>query len=233
MQVVDFHAHILPEMDDGSKNVQMSIEMLNRMREQGVDTVVATPHFYGHRESVSRFLNRRRVSYEKLCAECSEDLPNIMLGAEVAFFSGLSELEDLNKLCVEDTDVLLVEMPFAPWTGYEYDAIVSLCLDRHLRVVLVHYERFAKMQLNNTYYEKILRLPVKIQISAESLLPVLKRQRWLNMFRDGTAQLLGSDCHNLSNRAPNLGIARGVVKKKLGERVLDEIDRQSLDLLNH
>ena len=44
--MIDFHSHILPEMDDGSKDAKMSLAMLQMEREQGVTEVVFTPHFY-------------------------------------------------------------------------------------------------------------------------------------------------------------------------------------------
>lgn len=51
--MIDFHSHILPGMDDGSKSTQESLEMLDMLRAQGVDTVAATPHFYA-RENLRR-----------------------------------------------------------------------------------------------------------------------------------------------------------------------------------
>ena len=50
--MLDFHTHILPGVDDGSRNVDESMQMLARMKEQGVSQVVATPHFYADDESV-------------------------------------------------------------------------------------------------------------------------------------------------------------------------------------
>ena len=60
--MTDLHTHILPGMDDGAKDAQMSIAMLRAQRDQGVDTVVLSPHFYGDREDVDRFLRRRNLS---------------------------------------------------------------------------------------------------------------------------------------------------------------------------
>lgn len=45
MGVIDFHSHILPGIDDGSRNVETSIGMLWMCKEHGVDTMIATPHF--------------------------------------------------------------------------------------------------------------------------------------------------------------------------------------------
>ena len=54
--MIDFHSHILPEMDDGSKDVKMSLAMLQMEREQGVTEVVFTPHFYAQQDTVAHFL---------------------------------------------------------------------------------------------------------------------------------------------------------------------------------
>ena len=63
---VDFHSHILPGMDDGAKTPEESLQMLRMERDQGVDTVVLTPHFYRDRERPEQFLARRRASAEAL-----------------------------------------------------------------------------------------------------------------------------------------------------------------------
>ena len=44
--MIDIHTHILPGLDDGSSSIEESEKMLCMLSEQGVDTVVATPHFY-------------------------------------------------------------------------------------------------------------------------------------------------------------------------------------------
>ena len=56
--MLDFHTHILPGVDDGSRNVDESMQMLAKMKEQGVSQVVATPHFYADDESVERRIHR-------------------------------------------------------------------------------------------------------------------------------------------------------------------------------
>lgn len=230
--VIDFHSHILPQMDDGSKSVEMSLKMLGSARAMGVDAVVATPHFYGHRESVSTFLARRERSWRQLSqAMAGKDLPAVFLGAEAAFFSGLTKTEGLEELCANGTGTLLLEMPFAAWTGYELDAVSTLCLDRGYQVVLAHLERFVPLQRDEGLLERLLGLPLWVQINAEALLPITKRKRWVEMFREGRAHLLGSDCHNLDRRPPNLGAGRKLLERKAGKEVLEAIDTLGARLL--
>lgn len=219
--VIDLHSHVLPKMDDGSKSVEMSLEMLRSARNMGVDAMVATPHFYGFRESSSTFLERREHSFQRLSRALEDGPPAILLGAEVEFFSGITELENLDCLCANGTKTLLLEMPFAPWTGYELDVVSTLCLDRGYHVVLAHLERFVPLQKDMEVLERILSLPLWVQINAEALLHITKRGRWVELFREGRAHLLGSDCHNLTSRPPNLDAARRVLGRKVPQALAD------------
>ena len=109
--MIDFHSHILPGMDDGSKNIEESLALLRMLAEQGVKKVVATPHFYANDESVEKFLARRQQSYESLRAALPAGMPEILLGAEVRYYQGISRLKELKELCVQGSNLLLLERP--------------------------------------------------------------------------------------------------------------------------
>ena len=138
--VIDFHTHILPKIDDGSRSTDMSLEMLHRIRAGGTDVIVATPHFYGNREDVSSFLSRRAKSYEELSEQLDGAVPHIILGAEVAFYSGLLSV-DYSKLCIAGTNTLLLEMPHSP---ADFQTLISALLKMRYDapgVILRHVER--------------------------------------------------------------------------------------------
>ena len=231
LPVIDLHTHVLPKMDDGSKSSEMSLDMLHAMHAQGTDIAVASPHYYARHESIERFLERREHSLDRLHQVLDDNCPQVLTGAEVAFFFGIEEVPELDQLCIGQSRTLLLEMPFAAWGDYELHAVSSLCLDRGFQVVLAHIERFVSFQKGSDTAERILTLPVYLQINAETLLPLLSRGRWLQMFEQGRAQLLGSDAHNLTSRAPNTGKAREVIKKKLGSAALQRIDTYASKLI--
>ena len=110
--MIDFHSHILPGMDDGSKNVEESLQILKLMADQGIDKVAATPHFYASLsgESPEEFLIRRNTAEQMLRERIKneEGLPQIFCGAEVKYFRGMSGVEDLKKLTLQGTELLLV-----------------------------------------------------------------------------------------------------------------------------
>ena len=103
--LIDFHTHILPGIDDGSRNIEMSLNMLAAQREQQVDEIVATPHFYAQKDSVEEFLLRRQCSYEKLKTKMAETNldQKLHLAAEVYYFQGIGSAGMIPKLCVEGT----------------------------------------------------------------------------------------------------------------------------------
>ena len=57
--MIDFHSHILPGIDDGSPDVETSLRMIAAQQRQGIDTVIATSHFYASQRTPSHFLERR------------------------------------------------------------------------------------------------------------------------------------------------------------------------------
>ena len=139
--LIDLHSHVLPQFDDGSPDVGTSAAMLRREAEQGVDVVCATSHYYAHREGIDTFCERRAEAMERLAVVLTEDLPQVLPAAEVAYFPRMEE-QDLTPLCIQGTRTLLLEMSFADWTSLQAEAVEALVQDCGYQVVLVHPERF-------------------------------------------------------------------------------------------
>ena len=230
MAVIDFHSHILPGMDDGSKNSEMSIQMLEMAGRQGVDVMLATSHFYASQNSPEKFLMRRKESAERLYAHDLQGLPRILLGAEVSFFSGIGQTNGIEKLCIENTNLLLLEMPFCAWSNHTlYE--VELLYKRGMIPVIAHLERFYSLQRDKDMISRLLDMPVYVQINAECLQTISGRWRALSPFRKGEAHFLGSDCHNMTSRPPNCGKGREILAKKLGAHELARMDQKASALL--
>ena len=224
--MVDLHTHILPEIDDGSDGVDTSLAMLRREAEQGVTVVCATSHYYAKHSSIPAFCERRAEAMERLSAVLTEDLPRVLPAAEVAYFPRMEE-QDLTPLCIQGTRTLMLEMPFADWTSLQAEAVEALVLDCGYQVVLVHSERFCFSKSNRHQLEKLAELPIGLQINAGSLLRWGTRRLALDLLQLAHWPLLGSDCHNLTSRPPNLKEGRKVVMQKLGEAFLDQMDRNA------
>lgn len=228
--MIDFHSHILPSIDDGSKSAEMSLQMVSALASQGVDTVAATSHFYATERTPQRFLQRRAEAYDRLKAVLPEDAPRILLGAEVLYFPGISRMEELPQLCLEGTDLLLLEMPFTAWNERMIREVDELSRSGVCRIVMAHIERYYFKQPVSAL-DSFLEQDVLMQSNAEFFLSLRTRHKALKLLREGRIHLLGTDCHNMSSRAPRMADARALIRKRLGDEMLGEIDALGEELL--
>ena len=231
LKVIDFHSHILPGIDDGSRDVGTSLAMLSEAKKQGVDVMIATPHFYAWEERMDDFLAKREAACEALFLQKPADAPEILVGAEVAFFKGIGRAEQTDELTVEGTEVILLEMPFRAWQSAEVDEVLYLAKHRGKTVVLAHLERYLGFSENKKLIKMMLDMPFLVQINAEALLDRHLRGKAIKLFKKGQAHLLGSDCHGMHRRPPNLSAGREVIEKRLGAECLARIDRTGTELI--
>ena len=230
MTFTDWHSHILPNVDDGSRDVAESLRLLEMLAEQGVGKVIATPHFIADNESVSAFIKRRNDSYNRLKEVANKGMPEIVLGAEVAYYSGISRLSNLKELCIDRTGLLLLEMPFSVWREYTLKEVVEIATAKNIVVILAHIERYLKLQPYKTL-EQLMEIGVLMQVNASYFAELRTRRKALSLLKKGGIQFLGSDCHNLTSRAPKLGTAYEVIKNKFGEDFVWQMNEYGNSLL--
>lgn len=220
--MIDWHSHILPGIDDGSQSVEESIAMLKMLSEQGVSEVIATPHFLANNETVENFLARRNDSYEKLKEQLFDGAPAVRLGAEVAYYSGISRLPELKQLCIEGSKCLLLEMPMTKWTEYTLKEIDELAHRGKINLVLAHVDRYQHLQSAKTW-ERLCESGCIMQANASSFIRLLARRRMIKLAGLQMVHCIGSDCHNTTARAPKIGKAFEIIEKRLGNRYLEKI----------
>lgn len=228
--MIDWHSHILPKMDDGSRDAAESTELLKMLSRQGADTVAATPHFYANDESVGKFLERRQIAFEDIQAQSFEGAPKILLGAEVKYYQGISRMSDLSKLCIEGSRLLLLEMSMSKWTEYTVRELVELSGSGEVTVMLAHVERFLKLQSNNTM-DRLYDSGILMQVNASFFTDIGTRRRALSLLKDQAIHFIGSDCHNVTSRPPCIGKAFEIIKKKFGDDFVDQINEHGYSML--
>ena len=145
--MIDFHTHILPRMDDGSRRMAETQKMLKMEYDQGVRQVVASSHFYAQHEFPETFLDRRgrrlaRVREILHEEEWGQEM-QIFGGAEVLYYNGMADSPMLPSLCIEGTDTLLLEMPFSQWDKEVYREVRKIIEHRRIKVILAHVERYS------------------------------------------------------------------------------------------
>lgn len=210
-------------MDDGSHSVAESVSMMEMLASQGIDIVVATPHFYANDETVDSFLQRRKNAYEMLKEALPENSPKLILGAEVRYYQGISRMENLKALRVEGTKVLLLEMPMTVWTEYMVRELVEMAGRTRVKVVLAHVERYLQLQKGSTW-DRLFESGILMQTNASFYMSFLTKRKALSLLDSGKTQLVGSDCHNVTTRPPRIGSAYNVISEKLGHDFINQMN---------
>lgn len=223
--IADFHSHILPGIDDGSANLDESINLLKMEASQGVRQVVATPHFYPQHDSPDKFFARREqaeLALREKMAEC-DGLPEIYIGAEVHYFRGISESDILKQLTINGKSCILLEMPMDKWTDFMFHELQEIYKRQGLTPIIAHVERYLPRLFPQKFIDRLTELPVLIQSNASFF--TRKPALAMRLMRQGQIHLLGSDCHNLTTRTPNMDAAISRIQKKLGPPALLRIEK--------
>lgn len=189
----DLHSHILPSVDDGSESVEMSLEMLSRQKENGIDRIVLTPHFYPSRESVDSYLRRRESAYKTLQSCWDEEImPQLRLGAEVRFSPELAKI-DLTCLTIGEGRYLLLELPNEGAIPL-LEQIVDSILCRGIVPVFAHIERCDLFRQDPDQLLRFVRMGAFSQISSSALRGKADSFA-IACLRKGLAHVISSDAH--------------------------------------
>lgn len=199
--LTDFHCHILPGVDDGSEDMDMTLEMLDLSYAQGVRRIIATPHYHrGHVENEPEKLREVLKKVQEKAAKKYPDL-EIRLGNEVFYSDGVIELLRQGKILPlgdgENSRYLLVE--FSPDDSFSrlQDA-VSQVTRMGYRPVIAHVERYQCMYRQKDRFEELQRQGALFQVNYNQV----RENRWL--FQHDFVDLLATDCHNTEERAPKI-----------------------------
>lgn len=213
--MIDFHSHILPEMDDGADCIETSLAMLRESFLQGVDIIVSTSHFYADEDYPQRFLERRMRAVQELQDAMllqAEVFPRIFLGAEVLYFPGISQAEELAPMTIGASQCMLVEPPMAAWTDSMLDEIVQMGENLKCRPVIAHIDRYMTYLGDESLISRVLERQMLVQVNASYFVNPATTKSAMKHLKQGEIHLIGSDCHNMGTRAPNLGQARRLAR---------------------
>ena len=207
----DFHLHVLPGIDDGAQNVEISVEMLKILKQQQVDSVFATPHFLLHTTDVPSFVDARINAYQALIHSPNYDKngPTVYMAAEVAIEPDISR-HDCLPLCYENLSAILLELPRTAYKSWMYQEIENIRYGFHVTPVLAHLERYL-------WYEKedlqnLLRIEgVAVQINANAFSRREGRKLIKELYEQSIPVIIGSDSHNCDVRRPSFDVMESVI----------------------
>lgn len=216
--MIDLHAHVLPQLDDGPRDLTRALRILRALALDGVRTVAATPHV---REDWPTTVAAMREALATVrAAAAQESIPiDVVPGGELSLerVSTLSDEERAGFGLGGNPDVLLIEFPYRGWPLRLRDVVLGL-RSRGVVPVLAHPERNPEVRRRPERLVELVRDGAFVQLTAASVggaLGASTRSCALRLVELGCAHLLATDAHDEPARAARLSTA-GAALGELG-----------------
>ena len=220
MYLIDVHSHILHNIDDGAKNIDISIEMLTESFNQGVRKLILTPHFDDYLKCpVDTFLAKRERRFLELKNEIEKrnaEVPELYLGAEVGITSDLSEVPEIEKLTIGNTNYILLEMPYTIWNDWVFDSIFKLITVKKVIPIIAHIERYFGL-INPKKIIDLSQMELYFQVNADSITDKKQLGNVLRLINNDLVYFLGSDAHSLKSRPSMMKQAAEILENKVSK----------------
>jgi len=230
--LIDLHCHILPGLDDGAGSMEESLSMARMALEDGIKTIVATPHTLDglHTNPLDRVSRTAGLLREALAGQGIA--LEIRVGADVHLCPGMAERIGNGDATTIDNagKYLLLELPPQTIPERMRNEIFSLKL-LGITPIITHPERHPVMQRDQGALRDLISLGSLVQVTAMSLTgefggPVMSCAEM--MVRDRLAHLIATDAHSAESRPPLLSRAVEAAEAILGN--LDEAKRMVTQL---
>lgn len=228
--LVETHCHILPGIDDGSPDIETSLKMIAKLKAQGAETIILTPHYYSDSISFDDFIKRRDKAFYELCSALPEDSPRLIPAAEVYISKYLFNNEDLSRICIGNSNYALIEHNFSnDFSEHTYDRLMNLYCDYGIKPILAHIERYQALMENTQLLDDYIAMGCLIQVNVSSFAcaPRGIRKKLIKYLESGRIHLIGSDCHNLTTRPPEYSDGVKEIIKKCSRRAVEALERNA------
>ena len=218
--MIDLHCHILPGLDDGPPSMEMALKMCRIAVEDGITTIVATPHMLNGMFNITPQLVYDHVTEISEALEEASIPLTILPGADIHVDSTLPE-------CLTRGDVLtladrhrhiLVELPQDIVPRELGDLLFQVQL-KGVVPIITHPERNIEIQENPGLLKDLILANSLTQITAGSIAGVFGSRIQdfaIKLLRNRMVHLVATDAHNIDHRAPRLSPARKIVEETVG-----------------
>ena len=235
--MIDFHNHVLPDVDDGPKTIKESIEMIREAARQGITDIVQTVHFqHPKMEGKDTSYDYLKHRIDKFQNEIDKLNINIKmhLSAEVFYLPNLVEISKNPLVIFGNKKFMLIEFTTNIYpTGYEnqfYDLQMN-----GITPVIAHPERYRFIRQDINILKKWIDKDYVIQIDAGSILGHFGgkiKDFTFKMLDSGLVHLIGSDAHNNGKRNFCINVAYEYLEKRNYGEFIPQLKSNAYSILN-
>ncbi len=225
--MIDFHCHIIPGIDDGSANMEESIELARQSAAAGVTHVVATPH--GSYENLEKVIAQRDELLKELERRIAEENIGITIVPGLEYMadghSDAAALDFPGCRCgfrPDNSSPLLVELNFSTELTFAAEVLFKAQL-KGIRLILAHPERYDGFVKNADFLMDLMDKGLFLQFNAGNFrrslffINSISKAMYKLMAHCPENVLIGSDAHNPVHRPAGLASAEANITSALGK----------------
>lgn len=224
---IDIHSHILPELDDGARNLDESREMLHTAYKEGIRVIIATPHFHE-----SRFRSNRRARIEEsvfmLREAIRETMPDMEIysGCEIRYsHETIRLLDEMELATLAGTRYVLTEFSESETSADIFAGLQELLFAGYIPI-LAHVERYGSLFEKSTSVRGLIEMGVYIQVDAASITGEMGRTEKRivkKLLKNGEIHIIATDAHRSEARKPHLRECARILEKKYGDDTVRQL----------
>lgn len=219
--MIDIHSHIIPNVDDGSKSVEETFNILEEAENVGFTDIIATSHYLpNYYETNSQELVFWKEKLQEVLNKCKRTI-RLHSGMEIYVSDQMKDLIRENKLLrLANSRYILIELPMTSEVKYLEHIIYSL-KSFNLTPVIAHPERYKHVQKNIDIIEEYIEMGCLIQCNYGSILELYGKEAKNTLkilLKRNLVHFLGSDCHNQDTIYKVIPNAIKKIKRIIGEK---------------
>lgn len=224
--MIDFHDHILPGIDDGSRDIEETLVLLKEAKNVGFDKIILTPHYKEGFYQVE--VEEKTELFNKVVELAEREVPGLQLylGNEIMATGNIVEYLDENKAStLNETRYVLFELPMNS-KPVNFSDIVYEMKSKKLIPVLAHPERYFFVQDNPEIIYDWIEQGVLMQQNFGSIIGQYGKKAKIiakKMLENDSVHFLGSDVHRPNTVYANMSKSIDKIEKIVGEEMLEEL----------
>ena len=229
--MIDFHSHILPNIDDGASSEQEALNMIHEAQEVGFTQIISTSHYIEKYYEVDEMQRNQLLQeiYEK-----TERKQNLHIGSEIYISDKIIELLKEGKASsINGTRYVLIELPMNIKSLHTKEVIFRLMENGYIPII-AHPERYSYVQEDIKYVQELAEMGTLFQANYGSLIGMYgnkAKKTVKKLLKQNMIQFMGSDAHRENQIYSKIPKILKKMKKMLTDEEIQKITEQNAQIV--
>lgn len=227
--MIDFHAHILPNIDDGSASMEESINLIKEAEQAGFTGIISTSHYLQNYYECDEKERRRilaELANQVKVADAEAEMPKLYLGSEIYISTDIVELLKEGKAStINETNYVLFELPMNSKPLFAKEVVYKL-IENGYNPIIAHPERYSYVKENIEFVRELKNMGALFQSNYGSVIGMYgssAKKTLKKLLKEDLITFLGSDVHAVGQIYPKIPKILRKLEKWISPEKLKEL----------